>query len=85
VINVLQREHWSGQAVLLDTPWQLHKPGCGRAREAVCGLWSHQLGWELRLMIDGSILQRSQVCRSPAEAIATHEQWKAAMVGHGWQ
>jgi hypothetical protein len=43
-----------------------------------------QFGWELRLMIDGGILQRSQVCRSNEEVLDIQELWKAAMVGKGW-
>ena len=81
--HVLQREFWSGHRVSLGTGWTLHKSVCGKAREAVCELWSHQFGWELRLMIDGGILQRSQVCRSNDEVLDTQEQWKAAMLGNG--
>jgi len=47
-------------------------------------LWSHQLGWELRLVIDGGELTRSQVCRSNDEILDAQEQWKAAMVGKEW-
>ena len=80
----LQREHWSGHPAPLGTGWTLHKSVCGKAREAVCELWSHQFGWELRLVIDGGILQRSHVCRSTEEVLDTEEQWKAAMAGKGW-
>ena len=45
---------------------------------------SHELGWELRLEIDGD-LQRSAVCRSQDEILDTMEQWKAAMIEKGWQ
>ena len=54
---------------------------CGRSRQAVCELWSHQFGWELRLVIDGGELTRSQVVRSNDEILDTQEEWKAAMVG----
>ena len=74
----------SGHSVWPGNGWTLHKSVCGKAREAVCGLWSHQFGWELRLMIDGGIIQRSQVCRSNEEVLDTQEQWNAAMVGKGW-
>jgi hypothetical protein len=39
---------------------------------------------ELRLVIDGGELTRSQVCRSNDEILDTQEQWKSAMVGKGW-
>jgi hypothetical protein len=35
-------------------------------------------------MIDGGILQRSQVCRSNDEVLDIQEQWKETMVGKGW-
>jgi hypothetical protein len=60
-------------------------PSAAPARQAVCELWSHQLGWELRLVIDGGELTRSQVCRSNDEILDMQEQWKAAMIGKGWQ
>jgi len=47
-------------------------------------LWSHQLGWELRLVVDGDDFRRSQVCRSQDEVLDVTEQWQAAMVGRGW-
>jgi hypothetical protein len=49
----------------------------------VCELWSHEFGWELRLVVDGGELIRSQVCRSQDEVLDVTEQWKAAMVGKG--
>jgi hypothetical protein len=55
-----------------------------RSRQAVCELWSHQLGWELRLVVDGGDFRRSEVCRSQDEVLDVTEQWKAAMVGRGW-
>lgn len=44
---------------------------------------SHQLGWELRLEIDGD-LRRSEVCRSADEVLTVSEHWKAAMCEKGW-
>jgi hypothetical protein len=49
---------------------------------ARCELWSHQFGWELRLMTTD--LRRSQVCRSSEEILNTHEAWRAAMLEKGW-
>jgi hypothetical protein len=55
-----------------------------REKTAVCELWSHQLGWELRLTAGGEFL-RSHVCRSHEEVFGTFEAWKAAMIGKGWR
>ena len=72
-----QRENWDGHPVELGDAWTLRKG----AKVARCVLVSHQFGWELRLMVGE--LMRSQVCRSPAEILNTHEAWKAAMVQEG--
>jgi hypothetical protein len=63
--------------------FRLHKDRCGRQLEAACRLVTHQLGWELRLEIAGS-LQRSQVCRTQDEVLDTAEQWKAALIENDW-
>jgi hypothetical protein len=54
----LQREHWNGHPVPLGDAWTMRKGN----KVARCELWSHQFGWELRLMTTD--LLRSQVCRS---------------------
>jgi hypothetical protein len=63
--------------------FRLHKDRCGRQLEAACHLVTHQLGWELRLEIAGS-LQRSEVCRTQDAVLDTSAQWKAAMIQKGW-
>jgi hypothetical protein len=62
---------WDGHPVELGDAWTLHK-GDKLAR---CALVSHQLGWELRLMVGE--LMRSQVCRSADEILTTQSDWKA--------
>jgi hypothetical protein len=64
----------------LSPAWTLRK---GR-RTAACTVWSHQLGFELRLTVAGDELPRTQVCRSQEELIATQEQWRAALEDTGW-
>lgn len=56
----------------------------GRARHAACEAWTHQLGWELRLVTDGGEFQRSQVCQSAVESNAVMESWRGAMADKGW-
>jgi hypothetical protein len=73
-----QRENWDGHPVPLGDAWTMRKGD----KIARCVLVSHQLGWELRLMV-GELLQ-SQVCRSSEEILNTQESWKAAMMGKGW-
>ena len=45
---------------------------------------THQLGWEIRLLI-GSQLEvvQTQVCRDQEEVLTTGEQWKQAMMEKG--
>ena len=74
-----QREHWDGDPIELGDAWTLRKG----EKVARCILVTHPLGWELRLMT--SDLLRSQVCRSSEEILDTHEAWKTAMLGRGWQ
>ncbi len=80
--DVMQRETWNGPA-MLGEGLRLHKSSCGKNGEAVLELWSHQFGWELRLLVDDD-LRHSQVCRNNEQVLTTTEQWKSAMVGRGW-
>ena len=53
-----QREFWNGQPVQLQTLWTLSK----RGRQAQLMLYTHQLGWELR--VESGDLLMTQVCKS---------------------
>jgi hypothetical protein len=54
-----------------------------RARTARCVMFTHQLGWELR--IDSGDLLMTQVCKSDQEIEDTSAAWKAAMIEKGWK
>lgn len=73
-----QREHWDGPVELGDA-WTLYKG----QRLARCALYSHPLGWELRLTVGE--LVRSQVCRSQDEILDRQDEWKATMMERGWR
>jgi hypothetical protein len=47
-------------------------------------MFSHQFGWELRLEVDGELIQ-SQVCRSQDEVFSTWESWLVPMKEKGWR
>jgi hypothetical protein len=51
------------------------RPEGDHALTAGCEVWAHQMGWELRLQIDGQGLLMSSVVRSGAEMIAKVEEW----------
>jgi hypothetical protein len=78
-ISVYLRPYWSGYPVELGDAWRLYK----RDREARCQLWSHEFGFELRLVIGE--LMRSQVCKTSDEVLDVQESWKAAMEERGWR
>lgn len=65
----------------LSPAWTLVKD----RRAALCEVWSHKLGFELRLMISGDDLPRTRVCRSQEELIAFQESWRQALEEQGWK
>jgi hypothetical protein len=52
-------------------------------RRATCELFSHQFGWELRLVVGNELLQ-SRVVRSEPELHATAIEWREAMRAKSW-
>lgn len=77
-MDTARRYDWIGPPTFLGAGWHLTKNG----HEAVCELWSHPLGWELRLIVGD--LRRSQVCRTQDDVLDTSAAWKAAMEEKGW-
>lgn len=78
-MNVLQRALWHGEPKELDDLFRLSKG----TKSARCTIWSHWSGWELKLLVDGELLQ-TQVCRAEDEVFSTGARWKAAMIEKGW-
>lgn len=78
LIQVLQRDLWNGVPRELGT-WTLHKNG----HEAICRMFSHALGWELRLELDRE-MTRTAVCRSQEDVFSTEEDWKRVCQEKGW-
>ena len=52
---------------------------------AVCEVWAVELGWDVRLMIDGHGLQMSSRSRSGREMVDRANEWRAAIVEKGWE
>ena len=73
--------HTFTKADLLSPAWTLHKG----QRRADCEVWSHVLGFELRVTVSGDPLPRTHVCKSQEELIATQEERRAALEGKGWK
>jgi hypothetical protein len=52
-------------------------------RAATCEVFSHQLGWELRLIVGPELVQ-SQVVRTEPALATLASTWRAAMATKGW-
>jgi hypothetical protein len=61
--------------------WTLTK---GKKR-AVCQVWLHPLGVELRLVVDGESRQRMQVCATREELEALQQHCREALNELGWK
>ena len=77
--DVLQRIAWSGTPVDQGECFRLVKD----KRLAVCRLFTHQFGWELRLEVDEDLV-RSEICRSQNSVFETFEAWRARLIDKGW-
>ena len=82
--DVLQRPYWTGTSIKGGDVFTLRKQKGETEHVAVCELWWHLFGWELRLLVNGE-LQRSQVCREGQEWIDAFGEWKAALLEKGWR
>jgi hypothetical protein len=80
--QVLQRHGWHGTPLELGELFVLHK----NRREARAVIVTHQLGWEVRLLVGAQLeVVQTQVCRTQEDVLSTGEQWKAAMSEKGWR
>jgi hypothetical protein len=83
-MSTVQRQFWNSGPERLPDIFRLTKQKSGGTLCAVCELWTHSFGWELRLTIDGRGLQMSSVVRSAGEMTKTADTWRAAMTEKGW-
>jgi len=83
-MDTLQRDRWNGPPESLPDAFRMTKPKGNRVWTATCELWTHQLGWEPRLQIDGRGLSMTSVARNATEMAARVDEWQAAMVQGGW-
>jgi hypothetical protein len=82
---VPKREFWNNaNPERLPDAWRMTKVKGDRTMTAVCEVWAVELGWDLRLMIDGHGVQMSSLCRSGREMVDRSDEWKAAMIEKGW-
>lgn len=75
-VNVPQ---WTGEAREVSEVWRLRKG----TRLAVCTLWTHPIGAEARVTVDGE-LHRSQAGRSGLVVVELALDWKERFQEKGW-
>lgn len=81
-IPILQRPDWHGDPKEMAELFALAK---GNNRRVRCVIFTHQFGFELRLLFGSKAeLLRSQVCRTDDEVLTTGEQWKTGLREKGW-
>ena len=84
-MNVPRREFWNNaQPERLADAWRLSKTKGTRTFTTVCECWIVELGWDLRLMIDGHGLRLASLCRSDREMADRAEEWQRAIIEKGW-
>jgi hypothetical protein len=82
VIHDAPGTSWPAQR--LPQGFRLTKPTGDQAISAVCEVWGHPDGWELRMVIDGHGLLLATVEGSVPKMLARVEKWRAAMLEKGW-
>lgn len=78
-MNVPVRDRFAGPE-LLSSAWTLTKG----EKHAACEVWSHALGYELRLGITGDPHARTRVCKSQKELIGRQNEWRTGLEAEGW-
>jgi hypothetical protein len=70
---------WRGTPVKIADFWTLTK---GK-RTAVCVLWNHPVGAEMRLDVDGEMTQ-TKASRDLGQLLDASDAWKAALQEKDW-
>lgn len=78
--SVVQRAVWHGEPYRLEDLFLLRK----NQHCAVCEVWTHWAGWELKVLVDGGDPVQTKVCRSETDVLTTRDEWRAKLVAAGW-
>ena len=76
---------WNGDPERLPDGFTVRKATGDHVLTAVCEVWTHPFGWELRLQVDRQGLLMFSVARSGAEMLTRVEEWQGAMLENGWR
>ena len=71
---------WRGTPVSIGEFWKLTK---GK-RVAICTLWNHPIGAEMRCDVDGEMWQ-TNASRQLADLLDAADAWKVAFQEKGWR
>ena len=72
----LQRAHWNGQPTHLGDLFRVTKVRGDKQFHAVCELWTHNLGWEVRLTINGDMPRnRLTILRRGIKPDSSNQRW----------
>jgi hypothetical protein len=80
--GVFQRDRYDGVPREEAEWWRLRREAT--KGEAVCRMFTHLFGHELRLEVRGQLVE-SQVCRTDEEILSCQERWRAALEAKGWK
>jgi hypothetical protein len=75
----VRRREFFTEPERLSPVWMVRKG----QRAAECSIWTHPLGFELRLSV-GDELLRSEVIRDQDALIRVQEAWRQALEAKGW-
>ena len=85
MLQVRKREFWNNaEAVRLPDAWRMTKVQDDHILTAICEVWAVEMGWDVRLQIEGRGLQMAAFCRSSREMVDRAEEWRA-MLEKGWE
>ena len=75
-----ERAARTAQPRLIAAAWRMRQG----ARAVECHVWSHDLGWDLRLLRDGELVQ-SQIARTLEDLVEVCGEWRREMTAQGWK
>jgi hypothetical protein len=81
---LLQLPFWTGRPLKGEDMFTLRSRDGNRLRVAVCEVWTHYFGWELRLYIDREP-RRSRVCYDSEQLREISQFWCASLAARGWR
>jgi hypothetical protein len=71
---------WDGCKRVVSELWTLRKG----SRVAVCTLWTHPIGGEIRVTVDGE-MQRTEAKRDGLALVDLALEWRKQFEGKGWR